>query len=127
MSGHTDLYSQYRMGDLTLPNRIVMAPMTRSRAGDADVPVSLTVTYYVQRASAGMIITEGSQVSPQGVGYMHTPGIYSSAQIDGWKKVTDAVHLAGGRIFIQLWHVGRVPTPTFWVAIYQSHHPHYLL
>jgi len=113
MSGHTDLYSQYRMGDLTLPNRIVMAPMTRSRAGDADVPVSLTVTYYVQRASAGMIITEGSQVSPQGVGYMHTPGIYSSAQIDGWKKVTDAVHLAGGRIFIQLWHVGRVSHSDF--------------
>src|SRR5665647_3088418 len=91
MTGDPDLFSQYRMGDLTLPNRIVMAPMTRSRAGDADVPVSQTVTYYVQRASAGMIITEGSQVSPQGVGYMHTPGIYSSAQIDGWKKVTDAV------------------------------------
>ena len=90
MAGDPDLFSQYRMGDLTLPNRIVMAPMTRSRAGDADVPVSLTVTYYVQRASAGMIITEGSQVSPQGVGYMHTPGIYSAAQVAGWKKVTDA-------------------------------------
>lgn len=108
MTGDPDLFSQYRMGDLTLPNRIVMAPMTRSRAGDADVPVSQTVTYYVQRASAGMIITEGSQVSPQGVGYMHTPGIYSAAQVAGWKKVTDAVHRAGGRIFIQLWHVGRV-------------------
>ena len=113
MAGDPDLFSQYRMGDLTLPNRIVMAPMTRSRAGDADVPVSQTVTYYVQRASAGMIITEGSQVSPQGVGYMHTPGIYSAAQVAGWKKVTDAVHRAGGRIFIQLWHVGRVSHSDF--------------
>lgn len=111
MTGDIDLFSQYRMGDLTLPNRIVMAPMTRNRAGDADVPVPLTATYYVQRASAGLIITEGSQVSPQGVGYVHTPGIYSEAQAAGWKKVTDAVHRAGGRIFIQLWHVGRVSHP----------------
>jgi N-ethylmaleimide reductase len=111
MAGDPDLFSQYGMGDLTLPNRIVMAPMTRSRAGDADVPVSLMVTYYVQRASAGIIITEGSQVSPQGVGFMHTPGIYSTAQIAGWKNVTDAVHQASGRIFIQLWHVGRVSHP----------------
>lgn len=92
MVGDHNLFSQYQMGDLTLPNRIVMAPMTRSRAGDADVPVSLMVTYYIQRASAGMIITEGSQVSPQGMGYMRTPGIYSAAQVAGWKKVTDAVH-----------------------------------
>lgn len=113
MVGHTDLYSQYRMGDFMLANRVVMAPMTRCRAGDDDVPVSLTVTYYVQRASAGMIVTEGSQVSPQGVGYMHTPGIYSSAQVEGWKKVTDSVHQAGGRIFIQLWHVGRVSHSDF--------------
>ncbi len=113
MAGDMDLFSQYWMGDLTLPNRIVMAPMTRNRAGEADVPVSLTVTYYVQRASAGMIITEGSQVSPQGVGYVHTPGIYSEAQVAGWKKVTDAVHRAGGRIFIQLWHVGRVSHADF--------------
>lgn len=77
MTGDIDLFLQYRMGDLTLPNRIVMAPMTRNRAGDADVPVPLMVTYYVQRDSAGLIITEGSQVSPQGVGYTHTPGIYS--------------------------------------------------
>jgi N-ethylmaleimide reductase len=108
MTVNQNLFSQYQMGDLTLPNRIVMAPMTRSRAGDADVPVPMTVTYYVQRASAGIIITEGSQISSQGVGYMHTPGIYSVAQVTGWKKVTDAVHQAGGRIFIQLWHVGRV-------------------
>lgn len=113
MAGDMDLFSQYRMGDLTLPNRIVMAPMTRNRAGEADVPVLMTVTYYVQRASAGMIITEGSQVSPQGVGYVHTPGIYSEAQVAGWKKVTEAVHRNGGRIFIQLWHVGRVSHPDF--------------
>jgi N-ethylmaleimide reductase len=113
MAGEMDLFSQYKMGDLTLPNRIVMAPMTRDRAGDGDVPGSLAVTYYVQRASAGMIITEGSQVSPQGVGYVHTPGIYSAAQVAGWKKATDAVHKAGGRIFIQLWHVGRVSHPDF--------------
>lgn len=111
MAGNINLFSQYKMDDLTLTNRIVMAPMTRNRAGDADAPIPLTVTYYVQRASAGMIITEGSQVSPQGVGYMHTPGIYSAAQVAGWKKVTDAVHRAGGRIFIQLWHVGRVSHP----------------
>jgi N-ethylmaleimide reductase len=113
MEGDTDLFSQYQMGDITLPNRIVMAPMTRSRAGDADIPVSMMVTYYVQRASAGLIITEGSQVSPQGVGFMHTPGIYSEAQVAGWKDVTDTVHRAGGRIFIQLWHVGRVSHPDF--------------
>jgi N-ethylmaleimide reductase len=113
MAGDPELFSQYRMGDLTLPNRIVMAPMTRSRAGDADVPASLTVTYYVQRASAGLIITEGSQVSPQGVGYMQTPGLYSAAQVAGWKKVTEAVHRTGGRIFIQLWHVGRVSHSDF--------------
>ncbi|MDQ1253928.1 MAG: N-ethylmaleimide reductase, partial [Euryarchaeota archaeon] len=113
MAGDKDLFSQYRMGDLTLPNRIVMAPMTRNRAGGAEVPVSLAITYYVQRASAGLIITEGSQVSPQGVGYVHTPGIYSEAQVAGWKKVTEAVHQAGGRIFIQLWHVGRVSHSDF--------------
>jgi N-ethylmaleimide reductase len=113
MAGDPDLFSPYRMGDLELPNRIVMAPMTRSRAMEGDVPGPMTVTYYVQRASAGFIITEGSQVSPQGVGYSHTPGIYSAAQVAGWKKVTDAVHKAGGRMFIQLWHVGRVSHPDF--------------
>jgi N-ethylmaleimide reductase len=101
------------MDDLTLPNRIVMAPMTRCRAVAGDVPGPLTVTYYVQRASAGLIISEGSQVSQQGVGYMRTPGIHSAAQVAGWKKVTDAIHRAGGRIFIQLWHVGRVSHPDF--------------
>ncbi len=111
MEENMDLFSQYRMGDLTLPNRIVMAPMTRNRAGEAEVPVPMMATYYVQRASAGMIITEGSQVSPQGVGYTHTPGVHSEAQVAGWKMVTDAVHQAGGRIFIQLWHVGRISHP----------------
>jgi len=113
MAGDPDLFSPYRMGNLTLPNRIVMAPMTRSRAVETDVQNPLAVTYYVQRASAGLIITEGSQVSPQGVGYVRTPGIHSAAQVVGWRKVTDAVHRAGGRIFIQLWHVGRVSHPDF--------------
>jgi len=102
------------MGAISLPNRLVMAPMTRSRAdNEAHKPVDMHVEYYVQRATAGLIITEGSQVSEQGVGYINTPGIYSEEQVAGWKKVTDAVHEAGGRIFIQLWHVGRVSHPFF--------------
>ena len=113
MAATLEIFSPYRMGELTLPNRIVMAPMTRCRAEEDDVPGPLTVTYYAQRASAGLIISEGSQVSRQGVGYARTPGIYSEAQVAGWKKVTDAVHRAGGRIFIQLWHVGRVSHPDF--------------
>ena len=113
MAGNPDLFSPYKMGALTLRNRIVMAPMTRSRAVEADVPGPMSVTYYEQRASAGLIITEGSQVSQQGVGYVHTPGIYSEAQVAGWKKITDVVHRAGGRIFIQLWHVGRVSHQDF--------------
>lgn len=103
------------MGDLSLPNRIVMAPMTRSRADNTShVPTEdLHVPYYTQRASAGLIITEGSQVSKDAVGYIHTPGIYSKEQVEGWRKVTKAVHDAGGRIFIQLWHVGRMSHPDF--------------
>ncbi|OPY26093.1 MAG: N-ethylmaleimide reductase [Methanocella sp. PtaU1.Bin125] len=108
-----DLFSPYRMGRLVLPNRIVMAPMTRCRAEEGNVQSPLAITYYAQRASAGLIISEGSQVSPQGVGYERTPGIHSAAQVVGWRKVTDAVHKAGGRIFIQLWHVGRVSHPDF--------------
>lgn len=108
-----DLFDHYRLGDLELSNRMVMAPMTRSRAIDDGVPNSLAVTYYTQRASAGLIITEGSQVSSMGVGYIRTPGIYSPAQVEGWKRVTDAVHKAGGKIFLQLWHVGRVSHPDF--------------
>jgi len=108
----TDLFSPLNMGSLTLPNRTVMAPMTRNRAPDT-VPTDLMATYYLQRASAGLLITEGSQISPQGVGYPATPGIHSEAQIAGWQKVTTAVHGAGGRIYIQLWHVGRISHPDF--------------
>ena len=108
-----DLLTKYKFGELELSNRMVMAPMTRCRAIEGNVPNPLAVTYYTQRASAGLIITEGSQVSPQGVGYVRTPGIHSPSQVAGWKKVTDAVHKAGGIIFLQLWHVGRVSHPDF--------------
>lgn len=109
------LLSSYIMGDLELPNRIVMAPMTRSRAdNDNHSPTEeLQAVYYTQRATAGLIISEGSQVSTQAVGYIHTPGIYSKEQVEAWKKVTKSVHDAGGRIFIQLWHVGRISHPDF--------------
>lgn len=102
------LFTPYHMGSLVLPNRIVMPPMTRSRAGDGNVPTALMAEYYAQRASAGLIVSEGTQISPQGQGYAWTPGIHTPAQIAGWRGVTDAVHAAGGRIFAQLWHVGRV-------------------
>jgi N-ethylmaleimide reductase len=92
---------------------MVMAPMTRSRALDGNVPNPLAATYYVQRASAGLIVTEATQVSPQGVGYVRTPGIHSPTQVAGWRSITDAVHRAGGKIFLQLWHVGRVSHPDF--------------
>jgi len=108
-----DLFSPYMLGDLRLSNRIVMAPMTRCRAIGENIPGPLSVLYYSQRASAGLIITEGSQVSPRGVGYSRTPGIYSAGQVAGWKPVTDAVHAAGGKIFLQLWHVGRMSHPDF--------------
>ena len=106
------LFSPVEIGDLVLPNRVVMAPMTRNRADAQDAPHDVNVEYYRQRASAGLIITEGSQVSPQGKGYPRTPGIYSDAQVAGWRRVTDAVHGAGGRIFLQLWHVGRISHPS---------------
>lgn len=102
------LFTPYRLGSLDLPNRIVMPPMTRSRAGAGNVPTALMAEYYAQRASAGLVISEGTQISQQGQGYAWTPGIHSSEQIVGWRGVTDAVHAAGGRIFAQLWHVGRV-------------------
>jgi N-ethylmaleimide reductase len=107
------LFSPHRLGDLELPNRFVMAPMTRSRAIAANVPNPLAAIYYAQRASAGLLITEGTQVSQQGVGYIRTPGLHSPEQVAGWTAVTDAVHKAGGRIFAQLWHVGRVSHPDF--------------
>ena len=107
------LLTSYHLGEIELPNRIIMAPLTRSRAGEGNVPTELNAEYYRQRASAGLIISEGTQISPQGVGYPDTPGIYSDAQVEGWKKVTDAVHKEGGRIFAQLWHVGRVSHPMY--------------
>src|SRR5687768_12846019 len=100
------------IGPYTLRNRMVMAPMTRSRAGEDNVPTSLMATYYEQRASAGLIVTEATQVSPQGVGYPATPGIHTDAQVEGWRQVTDTVHAKGGRIFLQLWHVGRISHPS---------------
>jgi N-ethylmaleimide reductase len=110
---HQTLLSPVQLGPYALPNRMVMAPMTRCRAGEGNVPTDLTATYYKQRASAGLIVTEATQVSPQGVGYPHTPGIHSDAQTEGWKKVTAAVHSRGGRIFLQLWHVGRISHSSF--------------
>ncbi|HEY2527389.1 MAG TPA: alkene reductase [Xanthobacteraceae bacterium] len=107
-----DILSPFTLGPLQLRNRVVMAPMTRNRAGPGNVPVPLNATYYAQRATAGLIVTEATQISPQGLGYPGTPGIHSAAQIAGWKLVTDAVHRAGGRIFLQLWHVGRISHPS---------------
>ncbi|WP_298427258.1 alkene reductase [Rhodoblastus sp.] len=103
------LFQSYDLGEMRLANRIVMAPLTRNRATPGtDAPNDLTVEYYRQRASAGLIVTEASQISRQGQGYLQTPGIYSAEQIEGWRRVTDAIHAADGKVFIQLWHVGRV-------------------
>jgi len=107
----TDLFSPLRLGAIELPNRVVMSSLTRNRAGESNVPTDLMVEYYRQRASAGLILTEASPVCPEGHGYPRTPGIHTAEQIAGWKKVTDAVHAAGGRIAIQLWHVGRISHP----------------
>lgn len=106
------LLTPIQVGPYTLPNRLVMAPLTRNRAGAGNVPQALNAEYYAQRASAGLIISEASQISPQGVGYPSTPGIHSSEQVEGWKQVTQAVHDRGGRIFLQLWHVGRISHPS---------------
>lgn len=114
MSHKQALLTPYTLGDLELKNRVIMAPMTRSRAENEDnAPTDLHVKYYSQRADAGLIISEGSQVSERAVGYINTAGIHNQAQIDGWKKVNDAVHEEGGKIFVQLWHVGRVSHPDF--------------
>ena len=105
---HT-LFDPIQFGDIACPNRIVMAPLTRNRAtAGSDTPHALNAEYYVQRASAGLLIAEATQISPEGKGYAWTPGIYSDAQIEGWRGVTSAVHSAGGRIVLQLWHVGRI-------------------
>jgi N-ethylmaleimide reductase len=102
------LFSPIQVGDIPLANRLVMAPLTRNRAIEGNQPGPMTVEYYRQRASAGLIITEASQISPMAQGYLDTPGIYSPQQVAAWRQVTDAVHAAGGRIVIQLWHVGRI-------------------
>ena len=108
MSTPSKLLEPFKLGPIALSNRLVMAPLTRNRAVEGLIPSPLAVEYYGQRASAGLLITEATQVSQQGQGYQDTPGIYSNEQIAGWRKVTDRVHARGGRIFLQLWHVGRV-------------------
>lgn len=112
-TSETNLFSPIDVGVVRAPNRIVMAPLTRSRAGPGNVPTQLNALYYAQRASAGLIISEATQVSPEGQGYINTPGIHTADQIEGWECVTRAVHVAGGRIFLQLWHVGRISHPSF--------------
>jgi 2,4-dienoyl-CoA reductase-like NADH-dependent reductase (Old Yellow Enzyme family) len=107
------LLDPLQIGDLTLKNRIVMAPLTRSRSGTERTPGPLVAEYYAQRASAGLIISEATSVTPMGVGYADTPGIWSDAQVEGWKLTTEAVHRAGGLIFMQLWHVGRISHAMF--------------
>lgn len=108
------LLTPLALGSLTLPNRMVMAPMTRARSTQpGDVPNAMMAAYYAQRASAGLIVSEATQISRQGQGYSFTPGIYTEAQVQGWRRVTDAVHAAGGRMVVQLWHVGRMSHPSF--------------
>ncbi|HTY50038.1 MAG TPA: alkene reductase [Steroidobacteraceae bacterium] len=107
------LFDPLRAGDLELPNRIVMAPLTRARAGVSRIPNELMAEYYRQRAGAGLILTEATVVDPMGVGYADTPGIWSAEQVQGWRHITRAVHAAGGRILLQLWHVGRISHPLF--------------
>ena len=108
------LFTPLRIGELLIPNRVIMAPLTRCRAtGGGRVPNDLMAEYYSQRSSAGLIISEATSIAPNAVGYPDTPGIWSEEQINGWKKVTSAVHAAGGRIFLQLWHVGRISHPSY--------------
>ena len=102
------VFDTYTLGGITLSNRVVLAPLTRNRAGEGLVPSEFAAEYYSQRASAGLVITEATQISKQAQGYQNTPGLYTPEQIAAWRKVTDAVHAKGGRIFVQLWHVGRV-------------------
>ena len=102
------LFQPFKLGAISLNNRIVMAPMTRCRSGEGDIPTPLMATYYSQRATAGLIITEGTPVSPKARGYLWTPGVYTQEQIEGWSRVSNTVHKAGGLIFMQIWHVGRI-------------------
>ena len=112
MSAGSSLFAPFQLGPHVLRNRIVLAPMTRNRAGPGNVVQPMTATYYAQRASAGLLVTEATQVSETGVGYPNTPGIHSAEQVTGWQRVTEAVHAAGGLIFLQLWHVGRISHPS---------------
>lgn len=107
------LFEPIELGNLKLANRIIMAPLTRGRAGPERIPNDVMAKYYAQRASAGLIISEATSVDPMGVGYADTPGIWSKEQVEGWKKITEAVHLKGGTIILQLWHVGRISDPMF--------------
>src|ERR1700742_2483613 len=102
------LFDPLKLGDITLPNRIIMAPLTRCRASEGRVPNAMMAEYYAQRASAGLILSEATSVHPMGVGYPDTPGIWSEEQVAGWRRVTESVHAAGGRMWLQLWHVGRI-------------------
>lgn len=102
------LFDPIRVGDLQLANRVVMAPLTRNRAGTGQVPTALMAEYYAQRADAGLIISEATQVCVQGQGYLDTPGLHNADQVQGWRRITDAVHARGGKIIVQLWHVGRI-------------------
>src|SRR5277367_1782107 len=107
------LFDPVRIGALELANRIILAPLTRMRAFDRRAPGPLMLEHYVQRASAGLIFSEATSVSPQGVGYPNTPGIWSEEQVVGWKAITSAVHQQGGKMLLQLWHVGRISDPIF--------------
>jgi N-ethylmaleimide reductase len=108
-----DLFNPVRLGAIEAPNRIVMPPLTRMRAGTGRVPRPLMAEYYAQRAAAGLIINEATAISQQGTGCPNLPGIYAAEQVTGWQRVTEAVHQAGGRIFLQLWHMGRISHPSF--------------
>lgn len=108
-----DLFTPIQLGPLALPNRIFMAPLTRCRASEGNVPNDLNAEYYAQRSSAGLIISEATSVSAAGYGYPNTPGIHTAAQVAGWKRVTEAVHSKGGHIYLQLWHVGRISHPAY--------------
>ena len=107
-----DIFSPVQLGALALSNRVVMAPLTRNRASEGGVPQAINATYYAQRASAGLIVSEATPISPMAHGYPALPGIYTAAQVAGWRKVTDAVHAAGGKMVLQLWHVGRISHPS---------------
>ena len=109
----SNLLSPVKIGDLNLPNRVIMSPLTRCRASEGRIPNKMMAEYYSQRATAGLIISEATSVTPMGVGYPDTPGVWSLQQIEGWKLVTQAVHAAGGRMFLQLWHVGRISDPIY--------------